>query len=84
VLLHEFFTSIFILLLVHYILGSKLLLIYVNENTILHKLDQRMSQHYGVIGQHNIIKNQETKIHELKEELRVAAVREEVRYLQMT
>lgn len=31
-----------------------------------------MQQHYEIINLHNIIKTQESKIHELREELRIA------------
>ena len=43
-----------------------------------------MEQHYQVVNLHNIIKAQEAKIHELRQELKIANEREENRYGQFS
>lgn len=43
-----------------------------------------MDKHYDVVNLHNIIRGQEAKIHELREELRIANEREEKRYGQFS
>lgn len=43
-----------------------------------------MEQHYQVVNLHNIIRTQEAKIHELREELKIANEREDKRYGQFS